>query len=70
MQTLFLVEKPEGKRPYTRAGRRWECDIKIDLKVMGWEGVYGVDLVQYTDKLRSRAKAPSSIRCGDFFFFY
>lgn len=57
MQTLFLVEKPEGKRPFKRPGRRGECDIKIGLKVMEWEGVYRVDLVQYTEKLRSRAKA-------------
>jgi hypothetical protein len=62
MQTWFLVEKPEGKRPFTRHGRRWECDIKIDLKVMGWEGVYRIDLVQYTDKLGSRANAVMRLR--------
>ena len=50
MQTWILVEKPEGKRPFTRPGRRWECDIKIDLKVIGWEGVYWIDVAQYTDK--------------------
>jgi len=62
MQTWFLVEKPEGKRPFTRHGRRWECYIKIDLKVMGWEGVYRIDLVQYTDKLGSRANAVMRLR--------
>jgi hypothetical protein len=62
MQTWFLVEKPEGKRPFTRYGRRWECDIKIDLKAMGWEDVCRVDLVQCTDKLRSLANAATRLR--------
>jgi hypothetical protein len=31
-----LVEKPEGKRPLGRPRRRWENDIKMDLKEVGW----------------------------------
>jgi len=62
IHTWLLVEKPEGERSFTKPGSRWECDIKIDLKVMGWEGVYRVDLVQYTDKLRSRANAVIRLR--------
>jgi hypothetical protein len=27
-----LVEKPEGKRPMRRTRRKWEDDIKMDLK--------------------------------------
>jgi hypothetical protein len=27
-----LVEKPEGKRPLGRPRRRWEDDIKMDLR--------------------------------------
>jgi hypothetical protein len=30
-----LVEKPEGKRPLGRPRRRWEDDIKMDLKEVG-----------------------------------
>jgi hypothetical protein len=39
MQTGFLVEKPEGKRPHGRPRRRWE-DINMDLKYggRGWTG--------------------------------
>jgi len=62
MQTWFFVENPEGERSFTRPGRRWECDIKIDLKVMEWEGVYRVYLVQYIDKLRSHANAVIRLR--------
>jgi hypothetical protein len=30
-----LVGKPEGRRPLVRPRRRWEDNIKIDLKEMG-----------------------------------
>jgi hypothetical protein len=33
-----LVEKPEGKRPLERPGRRWEDNIQMDLE----EVVYGI----------------------------
>jgi hypothetical protein len=31
-RAVRLVEKPEGKRPLGRRGRRWEDNIKMDLK--------------------------------------
>jgi hypothetical protein len=34
-----LVGKPEGKRPLGRPGRRWEDNIKMDLREVGWEGM-------------------------------
>jgi hypothetical protein len=30
------VGKPEGRRPLGRPGRRWEDNIKIDLREVGW----------------------------------
>ena len=30
-----LEEKPEGKRPLERPRRRWEDNIKMDLREMG-----------------------------------
>jgi hypothetical protein len=33
----ILVRKPEGKRPLGRPRRRWEDNIRIDLKVV-WTG--------------------------------
>jgi hypothetical protein len=29
---VFLVGKPEGKKPLVRPRRRWEDNIKIDIK--------------------------------------
>ena len=31
----FLVGKPEGERPLGRPRRRWEDNIKIDLRELG-----------------------------------
>jgi hypothetical protein len=35
----ILVGKPEGKRPLRRRRHRWEDDISMDLREIGWEGV-------------------------------
>jgi hypothetical protein len=32
-----LVGKAEGKRPIGRSGRRWEDNIKMDLRKQGFE---------------------------------
>jgi hypothetical protein len=32
----ILVGKPEGKRPLGRPRRRWEDNIKMDVREMGW----------------------------------
>jgi hypothetical protein len=42
----ILVGKPEGRRPLGRTRRRWVDNIKIDLREIGWDDVYWVDLVQ------------------------
>jgi hypothetical protein len=31
-----LVGKPEGRRPLGRPRRRWEDNIKMDLREIGW----------------------------------
>jgi hypothetical protein len=33
------VEKPEGIRPLGTARRRWEDNIRMNLKDIGWDGV-------------------------------
>jgi hypothetical protein len=33
----ILVGKPEGRRPLGRPRRRWEDNIKMDLREVGWE---------------------------------
>jgi len=34
-----LARKPEGKRPLRRSRSRWEENITLDLREIGWEGV-------------------------------
>jgi hypothetical protein len=36
MHKKILVEKLEGKRPLRRPGYRWEDNIKMDLKGLGF----------------------------------
>jgi hypothetical protein len=35
----ILVGRREGKRPLGRPGRRWESNIRMDLKEIGLEDV-------------------------------
>jgi hypothetical protein len=35
----ILVGKPEEKTPIGRPRRRWEDNIRVDLNVIGWDGV-------------------------------
>jgi hypothetical protein len=34
----ILVGTPEGKRPLGRPRSRWVDNIKMDLRVIGWDG--------------------------------
>jgi hypothetical protein len=40
----ILVGKPEGKRPLGKPRRRWVDNIKIDLRVTGFDGTDWIDL--------------------------
>jgi hypothetical protein len=33
----ILVGKPEGKKPLRRPTHRWEDNVRLDLREMGWE---------------------------------
>ena len=47
-----LVGKPEGKRPLGRPRRRWEDNIKMDLRDVGEGGVW-MELAQDRDRWRA-----------------
>jgi hypothetical protein len=36
---MILVGKQEGKRLLARHKRRWEVNIKMDLREIGWGGM-------------------------------
>jgi hypothetical protein len=39
-----VVGKPKGKRPLGRPRRRWEDEIRMDLREIGLGGVYRIRL--------------------------
>jgi hypothetical protein len=42
----ILVGRAEGKRPLERTRRRWEDNIRMDLREIGWGGMDWIDLAQ------------------------
>ena len=51
-----LVGKPEGKRPLGRPRRRWEDNIKMDLREVGGGGDW-MELAQDRDRWRAVVNA-------------
>jgi hypothetical protein len=47
------VGKPERKGPLGRPRRRWEDNIRMDLRKRGWEGVHRMHLVRDRDQWRA-----------------
>jgi hypothetical protein len=45
-----MVGKPEGMRLLGRPRHRWEDNIKMDLREIGWEGVNWMHLAQDRDQ--------------------
>jgi hypothetical protein len=45
-----LVGKPEGRRPPGRPKRRWEDNIKMDLREIDWGGI-GFYVAQDRDRV-------------------
>jgi hypothetical protein len=45
----ILVGKPEGKRPLRRGRHRWEDNIRVYLRKIGWEGVDWLHVAQDRD---------------------
>jgi hypothetical protein len=56
------VGKPEEKRPLGRPRRRWEGNIKIDLREIGWDGMGRIDLVQDRGQWRALVNTVMNLR--------
>jgi hypothetical protein len=56
-----LVGKPEGKRPRGRPRCRWD-DITMDVKYIGWGGMYWIDLAQDRDQWRALLNTVLNLR--------
>jgi hypothetical protein len=49
----ILVGRPEGRRPLGRPRRRWEDNIKMDLREIGFWDVYWIHWAQDRDRGRA-----------------
>jgi hypothetical protein len=46
----ILMGRPEGKRPLRTPRRRWEDNVKMDLRETGWGGMDWIYLAQGRDQ--------------------
>ena len=57
-----LVGKLEGKRPLGRPRRRWEDNIKMDLREVGCDPRELIDLAEDRDQWRAYVRAVMNLR--------
>ena len=58
-----LVGRPEGKRPLGGGlRRRWEDNIKMDLREVGYDGRDWINLAQDRDQWRAYVRAAMNLR--------
>jgi hypothetical protein len=57
-----LMGKPEGKRPLGRPRRRWENNIRMDLREIGWGGMEWIDLAEDRDQWRAFVNTVMNLR--------
>jgi hypothetical protein len=58
----ILVRKPEGKRPLGRPRCKWESNIQMDLREIGWGGMDWIDLAQDKGQWRDLVKTVMNLR--------
>jgi hypothetical protein len=59
---MIWVGRPEGKRPLGRPRRRWEDNIKLDLKEIGIDGANWIQLVQGRVQWQAFVKTLKNLR--------
>jgi hypothetical protein len=58
----ILVGKPEGKRPLGKLRRRWEDNIKMYLREIGWSDIGWIDLAEDRDQWRALVNTVMNLR--------
>jgi hypothetical protein len=58
----ILVGKPEGNRPRGRRMHRWEDNIRMDVREIGWEDVDWIHLSQDRDQWRALVNTVMNLR--------
>ncbi|KAJ4446783.1 hypothetical protein ANN_13481 [Periplaneta americana] len=56
-----LVGRPEGKRPLGRPRRRWEDNIKMDLREVGYDDRDWINLAQDRDRWRAYSSRTAAL---------
>ncbi|KAJ4446123.1 hypothetical protein ANN_12815 [Periplaneta americana] len=57
-----LVGRPEGKKPLGRRRRRWEDNIKMNLREVGYDDRDWINLAQDRDRWRAYMRAAMNLR--------
>jgi hypothetical protein len=57
-----LMGNPEGKKSLGRYRRRYEDNIKIDLREMGWVFMDCIDVAQDSDRWRALVNTVMNLR--------
>jgi hypothetical protein len=58
----ILAGKPEGRRPLGGPRRRWEDNIKMDLREIGWGGMDWIDPAEDRDQWRGLVNMVMNLR--------
>jgi hypothetical protein len=58
----ILVGRPEGRRPLGRPRHRWEDNIKMDLREIGFGDVDLINLAQDRDTWRALVNTVMNLR--------
>jgi hypothetical protein len=58
----ILVGKPEGKRPLGRPRLRWEENIRMNLRELGWGDMNWIDLTQDRNLWKALVKKVMNLR--------
>jgi hypothetical protein len=61
MYTVIWLENRRG-RDNLEEGRRWEDNIRMDLREIGWEGVDWMQLTQACDQWRALVNTVMNLR--------
>jgi hypothetical protein len=58
----IMVGKPERNRPLGRPRRKWEDNIRMNLREIGWGGMDWIDLAQDKDQWRALVNTVMKLR--------
>jgi hypothetical protein len=60
--TFFFTFSLVLKRPLGRPRRKWVDNIKMDLREIGWNGMYWIDLAEDRDQWRALVNTIMNLR--------